>query len=527
MTFTGTLLPYQSEAVDLMVSRQKVLVAYDLGLGKTVLTLAAVESLRDAGVVTGGVLVVCLSSLKYQWAKEIRKFTDQSPTVIDGTRKQRDKQYSDLSQYDYVVVNYEQVVNDWDALTVWEFDALVLDEATAIKGFRSKRSRKVKELARGVPVRFALTGTPIENGMPEELYSIMQAVDSRVFGPRFDLFDQAHIVRDGFGRPTRYRNLDRMHARLQAASVRKSQTDPDVAPYLPDTIHKDPILVPLDRSSARIYRVIAESLMQEMAEISSQTGVFDLSAHYGASGPTGFPHDETRGRIMSRISALRLLCDDANMLLTSAQNYDPLRGRVTEGSAFLWELLDDQPDLIDMIAKAKTPKLDVLRSVVGDHLDASEEHKAVVFTSFVDMAEKIRSTIGGVVYTGHMSAKEKEGARVQFQTDPHTRVLVSTDAGGYGVDLPQANLLINFDLPWSSGLAVQRNGRIRRASSRWPSIVIQDILVADSIEERLHSMLMQKSSVAAAVLDGQGINSDGGMDLTLGGLAEFLRTAQP
>lgn len=76
MTFTGTLLPYQPEAVDRMISRHKVLVAYDLGLGKTVLTIAAVENLMDSGDIKEPGMVICLSSLKYQWANQIEKFTN-------------------------------------------------------------------------------------------------------------------------------------------------------------------------------------------------------------------------------------------------------------------------------------------------------------------------------------------------------------------------------------------------------------------------------------------------------------------
>jgi superfamily II DNA/RNA helicase len=90
------------------------------------------------------------------------------------------------------------------------------------------------------------------------------------------------------------------------------------------------------------------------------------------------------------------------------------------------------------------------------------------------------------------------------------------------VDLPAANLLVNYDLPWSSGGATQRNGRIMRASSKWPSIVIQDFLVAGSIEERQHDMLQHKNAVAAAVIDGEGINDSGGIDFSLSSLNQFL-----
>jgi len=117
---------------------------------------------------------------------------------------------------------------------------------------------------------------------------------------------------------------------------------------------------------------------------------------------------------------------------------------------------------------------------------------------------------------------KKKKRKKPLQSQPNTRVLVSSDAGGYGVDLPQANLLVNYDQPWSSGLSVQRNGRINRTSSDWTTITIQDILVKDSIEQRQYDMLKQKGNVAGAILDGANIDSKGGVDLTVGSLIDFL-----
>jgi hypothetical protein len=92
------------------------------------------------------------------------------------------------------------------------------------------------------------------------------------------------------------------------------------------------------------------------------------------------------------------------------------------------------------------------------------------------------------------------------------------------VDLPQANLLVNYDLPWNAGLALQRNGRIQRASSTWEKVVVQDLMMLGSIEERQHAMLQQKMSVASAIVDGEGITEKGGLDLNLGTLRGFLQS---
>lgn len=517
--FKGTLKPYQVEAVEKMVDKKAILVAYEMGLGKTPMTIAAIEQLKDSKEVSQTVLVLCLASLKYQWKKEIEKFSDSTALVIDGTPKQRAEQYQKVAEHDYVIMNYEQVVNDWDTITTFKFGAMVCDEATAIKGFKAKRAKKVKELSKAVPVRYALTGTPIENGRPEEVYSIMQFVDKNVLG-RFDLFDKTFIVRNHFGGVQRYRNLPILHKTMTEHSVRKSQKDEDVKPYLPDAVYREPLLVLLDSKGKKLYDYIASDLMSILVEAREAFGSsFNLAAHYGQTYAPDDPMNEMRGQIMSRITALRMLCSSPGVLHASYTAFDSHEG----GSAFIHSLGSVLQDVV------KTPKRDALVSYLKDHLDIDGSYKAVVFSSYLVSVAEIVSSLNSagyeaVGYTGEMNAKEKEDAKVRFQTNPDTRVLVSSDAGGYGVDLPQANLLVNYDQPWSAGLAVQRNGRINRTSSTWATITIQDILIKDSIEQRQHDTLKQKSNVAGAILDGTGINSKGGVDLTVGSLIDFLTT---
>ena len=553
MTFKGTLLPYQPEAVDRMVDRHKVLVAYDLGLGKTVLTIAAIERLMDENKVKEPGLIICLSSLKYQWANQIEKFTDgtSKALVIDGTPKKRAEQYAEAMDWrasgvDYIILNYEQIVNDWDAIKNLPRGFVVLDEATAIKSFRSKRSKAVKRLTSS-PYRYALTGTPIENGKPEELFSIMQFVDAGVLG-RFDIFDSAFIVRNNWGGVQRYRNLPTLHEKLQEACVRKTQKDEDVAPYLPDAIHKEPVRIVFDRKGVKLYDVIKEDLIKDLDEAQNLFGAsFNLISHYGYEKKGGGPEDEIRGRIMSKIGCLKMLCSHPDLLRASARKYNlvdktvlwedededgtvAMFSRMTPtfgtkgGSAYASELV--KSGLLDGINDS--PKLEYLISYVKDFLDLNPANKVVIFATYVDMLDMIANGLGPDQcrkYSGKLDAKSKENNKIAFNTDPAVRVLISSDAGGYGVDLPAANLLVNYDLPWTSGGAVQRNGRIMRASSTWPSIVIQDLIIAGSIEERQYEALQQKNALASAVVDGEGIDEQGGIPMNVGSLKEFLYMA--
>ena len=523
--FTGTLKPYQVEAVERMAKQKKMLVAYEMGLGKTCMTIAALEELRERKEITQPTLVIVLASLKYQWEAEITKFSNATVTVVDGSKAVRTRQYVDGTYTDYIVTNYESIVNDWELLKGLLFDAIVCDEATAIKGFRSKRSKKVKDLATKIPVKYALTGTPIENGKPEELYSIMQFVEPTMLG-RFDLFDKTFIVRNHFGGVQRYRNLPLLHEKIKEASVRKAQSDPDVAPYLPATIHLSPIKVRLNKPARILYDKIKLDLTTDLEEAQSLFGGgFSLDAIYGQGQAFGGPIDAMRGAIMSKITALRMVCDSPSLLVDSATKYKLNQG--LGGSSYA-SYLDDEGYLENLDLGAS--KLDAVVSYVVDHLDTDELSKVVIFTSYIGMLSLLQNAllekkIKSRIYSGQLNAKEKEDSKLDFQNSKEVRVLISSDAGGYGVDLPQANLLVNYDLPWSAGKAVQRNSRIRRASSKWPSVIIQDFLVLNSIEERQFEMLNQKNLVADAVVDGTGINTKGGVDLTVGSLLNFLLNA--
>ena len=510
-----------------MCDRAKMLVAYDLGLGKTVITIAAIERLMDENKVTEPGLIICLSSLKYQWHNQIAKFTDgtSNSLVIDGSPKKRAEQYATAMDWrnsgvDYVILNYEQVVNDWKYVSELPRGFVVLDEATAIKSFRSKRSRAVKRLG-NAPYRFALTGTPIENGKPEELYSIMQFVDATVLG-RFDIFDSAFIVRNSWGGVQHYRNLPTLHKKMKEASVRKAQKDPDVAPYLPDAIHRDPITIHFDRKNAKLYSRIVNDLLMDLDEAQALFGTsFNILAHYGVESRRGGPEDEMRGKIMSKIGALKMLCSHPGLLITSAQKFVQMNG---EGSAYAASLLES--GVLEEVTHA--PKLEYLTQYVKEFLEQDDANKVVIFATYVDMLDKIAEALGKDqcrLYSGKLDAKTKEENKVEFNTNKDIKVLISSDAGGYGVDLPAANLLVNYDLPWSSGSATQRNGRIVRASSTWTTIVIQDILMANSIEERQYQALNQKNALAAAVIDGEGIDENGGITMSVGSLKQFLESS--
>lgn len=524
MTFKGTLYPYQQEALEVILDRKKALVAYEMGLGKTPSALAGVEAFMDSGDITEPGIIFTLSSLKYQWGKSIEKFTDSGYIVIDGTPAQREKQYEQVRDWmdsgvDYFIMNYETLVNDYQIVEELPLGFAVFDESSALKSGRSQRHKAVRELTKDVEVKIGLTGTPMSNGKPDEIYHQMRIVDPKVLGG-YHRFDSRYVVRNRFGWIVDYRDVPELHKKLSVAMVSKKQTDPDVAPYMPKTIYRDPIMVKADRATKTLYNTIRDALLSDLEEAahllkeSFEIGFTEVDP----DDPEASPADRLRGSIGAKTTALRMLCSHPELLRTSAANYRAGTG----GSKYIAKL--DEEGHLD---KAKrSPKLEALVEYVRDFLETDERNKVVIFSTFVETLEHIQNALKyeTETYSGKMNAKEKEAARERFQTDPKVRALISSDAGGYGVDLPQANLLINYDLPWSAGTAAQRNGRIRRASSEFSSVVIQNMLMDGSIEEWQSEKLLAKMKMEAAVVDGKGFNKHGNVDLNTDTLRAYIKT---
>jgi SNF2 family DNA or RNA helicase len=510
--FKGTLWPYQQEAVDRMVDRGQMLLGMVMGAGKTPTTLGAIEALHIEGEVDR-CLVVVPASLKYQWQREIAKFTDAKVTVIDGSKSKRDAQWRLSISSRYVVVNAETLTNDVEKIGV--IQAVVIDESTMIKNRTAKRSRLLKKIGRTVPYRFALTGQPIEN-RPEELFSIMEFVDKEVLGD-FKTFDRTFIVRDTWGKPLRYRNLDKMYKTMQECMIRKTRDD--IKDQLPDIIHQT-IPIPFDARGSQLYRQISNDLLAKISEAMSKGGQssFNLWAHYN-----GGEGGEAQGQIMSRLTVLRMLCDNPELVKISAQKYlDP----TNEGSQYAHDI----SHMGWLEGVNATPKLDACVEYIREVLEENTENKVVLFSFFKEnlrLIQKATSKMAdSVLFMGGMDAEARDASKQKFASDPNCRIFLSSDAGGYGVDLPMANYLISYDLPWSSGKLEQREARIIRLSSEFPHVTIATFVMQGSIEERQYDMLQMKRSVNEAFIDGKHHDNDGSMSLTLDTLTGFLRDSR-
>jgi SNF2 family DNA or RNA helicase len=512
--FKGTLYPFQEEATEQMVDRGQMLLALVMGAGKTVTTIAALEKLFASNEIKK-VIVVVPSALKYQWSREIKKFTDSTVSVIDGSAVNRKKLWRESLSVKYVVVNPESLVNDMAHFEKHKFDAIVVDEATMIKTPRAKRSRLIKRIGKKYHYRFALTGQPIEN-RPEELFSIMEFVDPAVLG-KFEVFDRTFIVRDHFGKPNRYRNLKALHESMKEVMVRKTRED--IQDQLPQVINHF-IPVPFDSAGASIYKKLASDLLASIQKAITQHGRgFDLWSHYYGNNS----NMEAQGEIMSKLTTLRMFCDNPELVKISAEMY--LDDNNDQGSKHASQIVAQGviPDNFN------TPKLDAVLQYIEDVLNEDPKNKVVLFSFFKNNLRLIQNATKhlttSVLFMGGMDMMSRDKAKQQFATDPNTRLFLSSDAGGYGVDLPVANYLISYDLPWSAGKLDQREARIIRLSSEFPHVNIVSFVMKGSIEERQYEMLQEKRNINKAFIDG-GHDHKGNFQLNLGALSSFLTNSE-
>lgn len=437
------LYDYQLRGAIFLACRGRAILGDDMGLGKTVQTLAAVEILvRERNV--GRVLVIAPSSVKYQWATEIQKFTSRAVQVVDGSPEERQAQYR-LPTF-YRLVNYEQVVRDREAINAWKPEVIVLDEAQRIKNWESKTSREVKKLKS--PYAMVLTGTPLENRL-EELYSIVQFVDERRFGPAFQ-FLHDHRVLDADGNLKGYRNLDAIREKLEPIFLRRTRAE--VLTQLPERTDNT-VFVELSPEQREPY----EDQRATLARLTQK----------------GYLTELDRKRILACLVNMRMLCD-STFLFDRNTHVSP---KLEELSELLPELLED------------------------------DAHKIVIFSQWETMireaADRLNAhDIGHVILHGGLSGKERQAVLKAFQTRNDCRVFLSTDAGGTGLNLQIADTIVNLEVPWNPAVLEQRIARVHRMGQNRPVRVV-NLVTRGTIEERVLRTLEQKQGLFDGLFDGE------------------------
>jgi superfamily II DNA or RNA helicase len=467
------LYPYQREGMLHLAFNERALLADEMGLGKTIQAIAACALLHRLGK-AGRALVVAPASLKTEWEEQIQRFTDLPYQLIYGHRGKRLRLYA--SAPFFTIVNYEQMLADaLDVNAQLQPDIIILDEAQRIKNWSTKTAQAIKRLQSRYA--FVLTGTPIENRI-DDIHSLMSFLDPSVLGPLFR-FNRDFYDLDERGRPVGYRNLEQLHRRIKPFLLRRRKAE--VEAELPDRTDQR-YFVPLSPAQA-------DSYAGHEAEVARLVNI-------ARKRPLTQQESE---KLQRELAMMRMICDT---------NY----------------ILDPED--------RACPKLAELEKILEECRNNGDV-KVLVFSEWARMLELVKGLceqlrIGYALHTGSVPQRRRRAEILLFKNDPDCRVFLSTDSGSTGLNLQNASVVVNCDLPWNPARLEQRIARAWRKHQIRPVTVIH-LVSEHTIEQRMLETLTMKQALADGVLDLRGdlnaIRFRGGKQAFLARLEQLISPA--
>ena len=439
------LYPYQKEGIRFAAKAGKAIIADEMGLGKTIQAIGTAELLRKEGLI-GSVLILCPTSLKYQWRSEIKKFTDAEVFVIEGNHLKRKEAYNRPEPYK--IISYNSAANDIKILGYLQTDMLIMDEVQRLKNWNTQISRAARKIESDYSV--ILSGTPLENKL-DELYSIVEFVDNFRLAPYY-LFKDKHIITDETGKVLGYKNLNDIGKKLSDILIRRRKKD--VKLQMPE------------RSDKNLFIPMTNEQMEMHQEWQNQVRLLVLKWRR-----MHFLSDKDRKRLLLFLSQMRMVCD-SSYILDQKTRYDT--------------------------------KVDECVNIISDII-SEEGEKVVVFSQWERMTRLIakeleKKEIGFEYLHGGVPSEKRKNLVDNFMNEPSSRVFLSTDAGSTGLNLQSAATIINIDLPWNPAVLEQRIGRIYRLGQQ-NNIQVINLVTPDSIEQEMLSKLRFKTSMFEGVLD--------------------------
>lgn len=445
------LFPYQREGMLHLAFKERALLADEMGLGKTIQAIAACALLHHLGKAQR-VLVVTPASLKTEWEEQIGKFTTLPQRLIFGGRSERAALYQDPEPPFFTICNYEQILRDsLDINANLRPDIIVLDEAQRIKNWSSKTAQAVKRL--DSRYAFVLTGTPLENRI-DELKSIVDFLDPSILGTLFR-FNREYYDLDERGRPKGYKNLEKLRSKVAPVLLRRRKIQ--VETELPD------------RTDRTLFVPLTKAMRSEYVEY--ERSVSELAAKAKRRPLTPKEQD----LLMILLNMMRMICDS--------------------------------PGIIKNNPSRDCPKLKELEVVLEETLE-DPDVKVIIFSEWIGMLDRVRELAekmgyGYAWHTGSIHQKKRRAEILAFRQDPNCRIFFSTDSGGVGLNLQNASVVINCDLPWNPAKLEQRIARAWRKNQTRPVTVIH-LVAEETIEHGMLASLAQKMELADGVLDGYG-----------------------
>ncbi|MEI6437401.1 MAG: DEAD/DEAH box helicase [Candidatus Omnitrophota bacterium] len=453
------LRDYQRHGVSWMAFLNKFrfggILADEMGLGKTVQALAMIQRDIEAGCTLPS-LVVCPTTLVWNWEAEIRKFLPGLKTlVVSG--KDRRAQVEQVPTAAVVITSYALLRRDIEQYHQHQFHYLILDEAQNIKNRHTISARVTKQL--NADHRLALTGTPLENSVAD-IWSIFDFLMPSFLG-EYERFREVYEVPI-----TLEQNSDKLRElsrRISPFVFRRMKQD--VIKELPEKIEQTSYCE-LEPAQAKIYASMADKARVEAVKAFKTKGL---------SG--------SRMLILTLILRLRQICC--------------------------------HPELAGLRLKHRigiSAKTDLLKEMLAETLSAG--HRVLIFSQFVGMLDIIRDhlTREKIVFE-YMDGKTKDRQkRVEhFNSDPSVQVfLLSLKTGGLGLNLTSADTVILYEPWWNPAVEQQAIDRTHRIGQKRP-VVAYHLIARGTIEEKILQLQERKKFLMSSL-----VLSDEGIAKTLG-----------
>jgi len=463
----ANLYDYQKEGIEFVLFKSAAIIADEMGLGKTIQAIGTAV-LKKEIFDFKKTLIVCPASIKEQWKNEIEKFSAEKAMVVQGFPHERAELYKDSEHY-FFIVNYETVLRDQVAINNAGIDFLILDEAQRAKNYETKTANSLKTI--DAKHKLVITGTPIENKLID-IFSIMGILDPYFLGPLWE-FSYNHCLFDPIkqNKITGYYNLNELNAKLDKVLIRREK------------------------------RKVLDQLPQ-IQQTDIHLKLSPLQADYHASYASGLsrlihkkfltPYDMQR--IMLLLTNMRMVCDSSY-------------------------LIDDETN--------ESPKLDELKYMLLEKLYIkNNKHKVIIFSEWIKVHKLIgemlrENNIGFVELNGKIPVKSRGALIRKFEENENYKVFLSTEAGGSGLNLQMADILINFELPWNPAKKNQRIGRIDRIGQKAKKLSIYNFITLGSIEMKISGGLLIKQNLFDGVL-GEDSNQDF-VDFSSKGRSQFIQ----
>jgi len=456
------LRPYQVEGLAwlrfLGESALSGILADDMGLGKTVQLLAYLIGEKEAGRLDRPALVVCPKSVLPNWEAEIERFTP-GLSHLSLAGPERGKRRRSLATVDVVMTTYPVLAREIEALSAQAWHLVVLDESQMVKNPATLAARAARKL--DARQRVCLTGTPLENHLGE-LWAQFDFLLPGLLGTKLEF---ARNFRKPIEKMRDRDTRERLQRRIRPFLMRRTK-DQVVAELPPKT---------------EVTRIITlESRQRELYEQLRETYVAEVKGWIAAQSL-----ERNRMRVLEGLMRLRQVCCDPRLI--AGTSVDP-RG-----------FNADKPRV-----HIPSAKLEVLMSMLEELIGAGR--RILVFSQFTSMLELIEADLNAkrIRYVKLTGKTEDRALPVQrFQRGEVPLFLISLRAGGFGLNLTQADTVVHYDPWWNPAVEAQATDRAHRIGQDKPVFVYR-LIAADTVEERILTMQARKKDLADALFDESG-----------------------